>query len=78
MRGIYKGVECRTGEVRLDGKMEKALIYVDRPGENDEQALTAARIPTNSQNKTGSPHWRPLIYACSVICSNSSSPVWFV
>ncbi len=42
MRGIYKGVECRTGEVRLDGKMEKALIYVDRPGENDEQALTAA------------------------------------
>ena len=44
MRGIYKGVECRTGEVRLDGKMEKALIYVDRPGENDEQALTAAFV----------------------------------
>ena len=42
MRGIYKGVECRTGEVRLDGKMGKALIYVDRPGENDEQALAAA------------------------------------
>ena len=42
MRGTYRGVECRTGEVRLDGKMEKALIYADRPGENDEQALTAA------------------------------------
>ena len=42
MRGTYQGVECRTGEVRLDGKMEKALIYVDRPGENDEQALAAA------------------------------------
>lgn len=42
MRGVYQGVECRTGEVRLDGKMEKALIYVDRPGENDEQALAAA------------------------------------
>lgn len=42
MRGTYQGVECRTGEVRLDGKMEKVLIYVDRPGENDEQALTAA------------------------------------
>ena len=42
MRGTYQGVECRTGEVRLDGKMEKAFIYVDRPGENDEQALAAA------------------------------------
>ena len=42
MRGVYQGVECRTGEVRIDGKMEKALIYADREGENDVQALCAA------------------------------------
>ena len=42
MKGVYQGVECRTGEVRIDGKMEKALIYADREGENDVQALSAA------------------------------------
>ena len=42
MKGVFQGVECRTGEVRIDGKMEKALIYADREGENDVQALCAA------------------------------------
>ena len=42
MKGVFQGVECRTGELRIDGKMEKALIYADREGENDVQALAAA------------------------------------
>lgn len=42
MKGNYKGILCQTGEQRIDGEYKKVLLYADRPGENDEQALAVA------------------------------------
>ncbi len=42
MKGVFQGVECQTGEVRISGKTEKALIYEYKPEGDDVQALAAA------------------------------------
>lgn len=42
MQGVYKGIKCRTGEQRIDGVWQKALIYDCKPQGDDEQALTQA------------------------------------
>ena len=42
MQGIYKGIACRTGDQRIDGVWQKALIYECKPEGDDEAALTEA------------------------------------
>lgn len=42
MQGVYKGIKCRTGEQRIDGVWQKALIYDCKPQGDDEVSLTQA------------------------------------
>ena len=42
MKGIYNGIECRTGDQRIDGVWQKALIYDCKPEGDDENALSEA------------------------------------
>lgn len=42
MQGVYKGIACRTGDQRIDGVWQKALIYECKPEGDDEAALTEA------------------------------------
>jgi hypothetical protein len=42
MQGVYKGIKCHTGDQRIDGVWQKALIYKCMQGGDDEQALTQA------------------------------------